>query len=192
MEYRIIRSRRKTIAIQVKNGEVVVRAPLFTADRTIRKFVDGHAEWIGKALEKSRKLAGERERAIETDGVITHDEIRALAKKAVSVIPERVAHFASILGVTYGRITIRMQRSKWGSCSAKGNLNFNCLLMLAPPEVLDGVVVHELCHRLEMNHSERFYRHVLSVLPDYYERRKWLKNNGDLLMARAFAGEDNA
>ena len=114
----------------------------------------------------------------------TMAEIRDLADKALKVIPERVRYYAPKIGVTYGRITIRNQRSKWGSCSSKGNLNFNCLLMLTPPEVIDSVVVHELCHRKEMNHSEKFYSEVLRVFPGYWEWDKWLKENGDLLMKR--------
>jgi len=86
--------------------------------------------------------------------------------------------------VTYGRITIRNQKTRWGSCSSKGNLNFNCLLMLAPPEVLDYVVVHELCHRMEMNHSKRFWSLVETVLPDYREQEKWLKGEGAVLLRR--------
>lgn len=115
---------------------------------------------------------------------LSMDEIRALADQALKVIPERVKYYAPKVGVTYGRITIRNQRSKWGSCSGKGNLNFNCLLMLTPPEVLDSVVVHELCHRKEMNHSEKFYSEVLRVFPDYWKWDKWLKENGNLLMMR--------
>ena len=99
-------------------------------------------------------------------------------------IPERVAYYAPIAGVSYGRITIRNQKSRWGSCSAKGNLNFNCLLMLTPPEVIDSVVVHELCHRKEMNHSRRFYDEVLRVYPDYHIWNKWLKENGAAIMRR--------
>ena len=111
------------------------------------------------------------------------DEIRQLADKALEIIPGRVNYYAPLVGVTYGRITIRNQRSKWGSCSSKGNLNFNCLLMLTPPEVIDSVVVHELCHRKEMNHSDRFYSEVLRVFPDYWKWERWLKDNGNILMA---------
>lgn len=122
--------------------------------------------------------------AVETSGRLTMEDIRSLAQEALQVIPERVAHYAPLVGVSYGRITIRNQRSRWGSCSSKGNLNFNCLLMLAPIEVIDSVVVHELCHRLEMNHSKRFYAHVRRVYPEYDRYHAWLKENGAAIMRR--------
>ena len=115
---------------------------------------------------------------------LTEAEIKQLANKALEYIPARVAYFAPIVGVDYGRITIRNQRTRWGSCSSKGNLNFNCLLMLTPPEVIDYVVVHELCHRREMNHSTRFWNEVEKVLPDYKVAKKWLKENGAGVMQR--------
>ena len=121
---------------------------------------------------------------VSSSGRLTMADIEKLAREAVRVIPARVAYFAPLVGVTYGRITIRNQRSRWGSCSSKGNLNFNCLLMLAPPEVLDSVIVHELCHRLEMNHSKRFYDEVLRVYPAYHRWNKWLKEHGNELIAR--------
>ena len=115
---------------------------------------------------------------------LTMDELMELANKLMQIIPERVQYYAAKIGVTYGKITIRNQRSRWGSCSSKGNLNFNCLLALTPPEVIDSVVVHELCHRKEMNHSSRFYAEVLRVYPDYRKWDKWLKENGGKLMRR--------
>ena len=121
---------------------------------------------------------------VSSSGRLTMADLEKLAREAVRVIPARVAYFAPLVGVTYGRITIRNQRSRWGSCSSKGNLNFNCLLMLAPPEVLDSVIVHELCHRIEMNHSGRFYEEVLRVFPDYWKWHGWLKKNGPELIRR--------
>lgn len=100
------------------------------------------------------------------------------------MLPEITAHFAPLVGVDYGRITIRAQRTRWGSCSAQGNLNFNCLLMLTPDDVIEYVVVHELCHRKEMNHSARFLAEVERVLPQYRESRRWLKEHGGGLIGR--------
>ena len=93
----------------------------------------------------------------------TAEELAALVQAAKGDIYERVERYRTLLGVSVGRVTIRCQRTKWGSCSAMGNLNFNCLLMLCPPDVRDFVVVHELCHRKEMNHSARFWKLVESV-----------------------------
>jgi alpha-glucosidase len=94
---------------------------------------------------------------------------------------ERASHWAPRLGVTFGRVRVKDQRSLWGSCSRDGNLNFSWRLTLAPPEVLDYVVVHELAHRLEMNHSRRFWAHVEKHVPDHKAHRKWLRKNGEAL-----------
>lgn len=174
LPYQIIRSARKTISIQITpNGEVLVRCPKRMPAKEVTAFVESKRHWIETHLPKTAPLPP-----------FTPEELRALAQRALQVIPERAAYFAPMVGVTYGRITIRSQHTRWGSCSAKGNLNFNCLLMLAPPEVLDYVVVHELCHRKELNHSARFWAEVERVLPDYKTRQKWLKDNGSALIAR--------
>ena len=114
----------------------------------------------------------------------TPEEIRALARQAVDTLPGRLQYYAPLVGVSYGRVTFRCQKTKWGSCSSQGNLNFNCLLMLCPPEVLDYIVVHELCHRKELNHSPRFWAEVERVMPDYRKHRDWLKAYGNQLIAR--------
>ena len=98
------------------------------------------------------------------------------------MLAQRTAYFARQVGVTYGRITVRDQKTRWGSCSQTGNLNFNFRLILAPSEVLDYVVVHELCHRRQMNHSAQFWQEVAQVLPDYRKRKAWLTENGWRLM----------
>lgn len=180
MEYRIIRSNRKTLAIQIKNGQVIVRAPLQTEQATITDFLEKHKGWIDKHLEESEQLCKERENIKK----LTAAELHRLALIAKGLIPQRVAYYAKRIGVTYGNITIRCQKSRWGSCSSRGNLNFNCLLMLAPSEVIDSVVVHELCHRKHMNHSEAFYSEVFRAFPDYKKWNQWLKENGKLLMMR--------
>ena len=180
LKYKLIRSKRRTIGLEIRSEGVIVRAPMQATQADIDGFIREHLDWIEKHLKKAEELKA------KTDALpkLTMDEIRELADKAMKVIPERVRHYAPLVGVTYGRITIRNQRSKWGSCTGKGNLNFNCLLMLAPPEVLDGVVVHELCHRKHMNHSKAFYAEVQRVYPDYKKWDKWLNENGTLLMSR--------
>ena len=138
MDYTLIRSSRKTISIQLSpTGEVVVRAPNRMPKRDIERFVDSKRGWIEGHL---RKLP-------EAQPKLTDTELRELARHAKEVLPEIAAYYAPLVGVDYGRITIRAQRTRWGSCSAQGNLNFNCLLMLTPDNVMEYVVVHELCHR---------------------------------------------
>ena len=180
---RIIRSSRRTLSLQVKNdGQVIVRAPKHITLQEIAAFVRKNSAWLHKHLEKVRK---EKElNAASPVQPLTMEDIQKLADEALRVIPGRVAHFAPLVGVTYGRITVRNQRTRWGSCSSKGNLNFNCLLMLAPPGILDYVVVHELCHRKEMNHSPKFWAEVAKVMPDYKERQKWLRTEGSSIMRR--------
>jgi len=177
----IQRSGRKTVALEItKEAELLVRAPYGMKDWEIRSFIDEKAAWI----EKHLRMQEERKEKRQAANHLTPEELRDLADEAVKRIPERVAYYAGSMGVTYGRITIRNQKTRWGSCSREGNLNFNCLLMLAPPKVLDYVVVHELCHRKEMNHSSRFWNQVEQVLPDYRQSRQWLKENGGGLMDR--------
>ena len=174
--YQIIKSDRKTIAIQIKpDGQVVVRCPKRMRIEEARRFTESKADWIEKHLAK---------RPPQDVAKYTPKEIEQLREQARKLVTERVRYFAPIIGVSYGQIAIRTQHTRWGSCSGKGNLNFNCLLALVPPEVLDYVVVHELCHRKELNHSERFWRQVERILPDYKVRKVWLKNKGTGLIAR--------
>ena len=177
--FEIIHSKRKTVAIQIKSdGRIVVRAPLRMSRADIMRLVEEKSGWIEKHLAQLRRQSGSAEPAF------TAAQLRQLAEAARQDLPRRAARFAPLVGVSYGRITIRAQKSRWGSCSSKGNLNFNCLLMLCPEEVRDYVVVHELCHRKEMNHSDRFWQELARVLPDYEKQRKWLKTNGNALICR--------
>ena len=177
---RLIRSGRKTLALELKPEGLIVRAPHGVSMDQIERFVSSHESWIRSHQEKLEKAMS----TLSSADRLSMEDIRSLAEQAMKTIPERVAYYAPRIGVTYGKITIRNQRSRWGSCSAKGNLNFNCLLMLAPPEVVDSVVVHELCHRKEMNHSKKFYEEVLRVFPDYWKWHRWLKDHGAALMKR--------
>lgn len=184
MDVTVIRSKRKTVAVQVNtDSTVTMRVPYRIANKDIERILKEKEPWIRKHQADIARRQEECEAKGESK--ITDSELRELADKALKYIPERVAFYAPIVGVSYGRITIRNQKTRWGSCSCKGNLNFNCLLMLAPPEVIDYVVVHELCHRKEMNHSTAFWNEVAKVLPDYKMPKKWLKNEGGMLMMRA-------
>lgn len=180
IQVQIIYSNRKTLSVQVKMEGVIVRAPQRMSRREINDFLKEKRVWIEKHLAEMKK----RKAYMEQMSPLTMEEIRVLADKALVVIPEKVKKYAPLAGVTYGKITIRSQHSRWGSCSEKGNLNFNCLLMLMPDEVIDYVVVHELCHRIEMNHSPRFYAEVERVMPEYGRWKQWLKENGGLYISR--------
>ena len=174
MKVTVIRSNRKTVAIQVNSDlSVTVRAPRSVSEKDIEEILKKKEAWISKHIEKIKETK-ERVEAEPTEK-LTREKVIALAEEALKVIPERVEYFAKVIGVTYGKITVRNQKTRWGSCSSKGNLNFNWKLVLMPEEVLDYVVVHELAHRKEMNHSERFWNHVEKVLPDYQARRKLLR-----------------
>ena len=180
MQVHVVKSSRKSVAMRVlPDGTLEVRAPLRMTEREITGVVQKNAEWEQKQLA----AAEEKRLRLESEGMLTKAELDELAEQAVRFLPDRVKYFAEKIGVTYGKITVRNQKSKWGSCSGKGNLNFNCLMMLTPPEVRDYLIVHELCHRREMNHSARFWAEVEKVLPDYRERERWLKQNGaDIIM----------
>ena len=176
VNYSIIRSDRKTIAIQMQpDGNVVVRAPKRMRMEEIKRFVESKAEWIEKHLLNRTTFNQEK---------LTDQEMKMLREKARAVVTEKVQYYAPLIGVTYNQIAIRAQHTRWGSCSSKGNLNFNCLLGLTPPEVLDYVVVHELCHRIELNHSKQFWDAVERTMPDYKVHRKWLRDNGNKLIAK--------
>lgn len=175
----IIRSKRRTISVEIKSDlRIIVRAPLHIKENQIEQFIDEKSAWIERHL-KAITEQSERQEPKLTDG-----ELKEIANTAKTDIAKRAAKYAVFMNITFGKITIRSQRTRWGSCSAKGNLNFNCLLMLCPEEIRDYIVVHELCHRIEFNHSPRFWALVEQVLPDYKERRKWLKENGNSIIGR--------
>ena len=160
MEFKLIRTNRKTVAIQVNPDlSITVRAPRYASKREIDRIVEKNETWIYKHIEIIKKNKADYE-ALNVEK-LTSEEIKTLAEQTLKLIPQRVEYFARQVGVDYGR-----------------NLNFNCLLMLAPAEILDYVVVHELCHRKEMNHSKAFWAEVEKVLPDYRESVKWLKEKG--------------
>lgn len=177
----IIHSTRKTLSLEIKSDlRIILRAPNHVSDRQLHNFLQVHRAWIDTQYAKVKA----KMEAMPPIVPLTPGELAQLEAAAREYFPARVAFYAEKIGVSYGRISIRKQRTRWGSCSSKGNLNFNCLLMLTPPEILDSVIVHELCHRKEMNHSPAFYALVLQVFPQYESCRKWLKENGNRILKK--------
>jgi len=180
VEVSIIRSKRKTISIQVVSSDKIrVRAPMRVSKKEINEVLEKNKSWIEKHAQK----ALENERIAENIKPLSDIELDELVNRACEVFTKKVQYYAPIVGVDWNRITVRNQKTRWGSCSSKGNLNFNVALMRAPIEVLDYVVVHELCHRIHLNHSKDFWNEVARVIPEYKKYEKWLKDNGKRLMA---------
>ena len=170
--YELIRAKRRSMSLKVDlDGTITVRAPYRTPVQTADWFVEGHRDWIEVRLKAGARIMAERPS-------YTDRERAEGRKQAAEAIKARCRYYAPVMGVSYGTVTIREQKTRWGSCSMKGNLNFNWKLVLMPPEILDYVVVHELAHRIQMNHSAAFWAEVGKILPDYRERRQWLKVNG--------------
>lgn len=179
----VIRSKRKTGSVIVNaDGSAELRIPLRTSDSTINDMLEGRARWI---VEKHKEMKV-KEEALKKHMPELTDTQRALLEKrykknASEYFPLRVQHFEKIMGVHHKKIAIRDQKTRWGSCSTSGTLSFNWRLIMAPPEVLDYVVVHELAHFTHMDHSKAFWSTVESVMPDYEKPRKWLNDHGQEL-----------
>jgi len=218
MDFDIIRSRRKTIAVEItKEGGVLVRAPLKLSRREVLAFVHQSSGWIARKLAHTRVLQEERtprrfgegelfpfmgeqhclryvaggEHLRKENGeFLLGADLSARAgdlfrtwyrARAREILEDRVAQFALRMGLTCRSVRITDAKERWGSCNAAGSLNFAWRLVMAPPHVIDYVIVHELAHLVEMNHSRRFWGRVGRVLPDYAKRRKWLRENEHLL-----------
>lgn len=175
------RSKRKSAAIKITaDMQIVVFVPLYVSDNEIERMVISKSKWIDEHMLKVQSTIDERSKLEK----ITFEQLKELADQAVEYIPKRVKYYAEKENFIYNKITIKNLVSRWGSCSTKGNLNFNCLLMLTPDYVIDYIVVHELCHLREMNHSEKFWAEVEKIMPDYQRAELWLKQNGGNLISR--------
>ncbi len=162
----IRRSVRKTIALEIREGELYLRIPDRLQESEIQAFLQKHIRWIRKRMVSH---------TLPLPDTFTEEEKQRLKQQAGEILKARAAYFARLMGVKYNRIFIKEQKTVWGSCSTKGNLNFNWKLIFTGPDQLEYVVVHELAHLKQMNHSPAFWREVEAVLPDYRERRKKLK-----------------
>lgn len=182
LPYTLIRSNRQSFSISISpDGQITVRVPVRATQKEISHLLIEKRIWIiTKYLEVQEK---QRSHPVSE---LTDTQRLALEKRYIAAakeyFPKRVEHFHQFTGGSYNRITIRDQKTRWGSCSARGTLSFNWRLMLAPPTILDYVVVHELCHLTHMDHSAAFWQKVESVYPDYRAARKWLKDHGQELV----------
>ena len=178
-EYTLIRSRRKTLSIEIrKNGEAVVRAPLRESLRSIDAFVNSKSEWI----EKTRaRVKNHYDNSLKK---FTASEIEEIKKAAKPFFDIAVKKYSAVMGVKPSKIIVRVQKTRWGSCSAKKTVSFNALLVCFPPEIAESVVVHELCHLRYMNHSSEFYKEVLKYCPDYKKCKEYLKKHGGEVLSR--------
>ncbi len=169
----VIRSARKSIGLQVQeDGEAFLRIPNRLSARALQDFLTREQLWIWQKVDQMQSRIKQRETTDATPvDQLTPEELEKIKEK----IGSRVSYYSKIMGVTVGRITIRNQKTRWGSCSSKGNLNFNYQLYYLPEELLDYVVIHELAHRRHMNHSADFWAEVETYCPDYKERRKVLQ-----------------
>lgn len=168
MLYETIYSKRRTISFTIKNGQLIVRAPIGVKKEQIDKLIANHKDWIEKSVIQS-KIKFEKEN-------ISKDEEVHLRKQAKQVLKEKVEYYSKIMNLKCNRVTITCAKTRFGSCSSKGNISFSFRLMKYPEAAIDYVVVHELAHLLELNHSRRFWNIVASVFPDYKDRKKLLKD----------------
>jgi predicted metal-dependent hydrolase len=161
-------SKRLKISIR-QDGQVKVSIPTWMPFSLAEGFVIEKKEWIGKSLEKMK------ERVTDPRAVLGEGDYMKHKEKARDFVKERLSQYIPIYGYRVGAVAIRNQQTRWGSCSAKGNLNFNYKLFFLPLELADYVIVHEICHLKEMNHSPRFWELVGKAIPDYREKRRELK-----------------
>lgn len=177
-------SDRKSLGIQIKeDASIHVRAPIFARKHDVEAFVMDKKDWIYKHFtEMSARLASapapQLTPAMEKQIALLEKRFRKAARE---YFPRRCAELQKLTGGYYTKITIRDQKTRWGSCSQTGTLSFNYRLMMAEPAVIDYVIIHELCHLTHMNHSKAFWDKVAGIMPDYKIHRKWLKEHGNEL-----------
>jgi predicted metal-dependent hydrolase len=169
-DYTVIRSSRKTMGLEITSDlKVLVRAPLRSSEKDIDAMVEKYQDWIESHLAKQ-----ERRNAARPEP--TQQEASVLMNKAKTLLPGRVAFYSEIMGLKPTGITITGAQKRFGSCSGKNRISFSWRLMSYPDPAIDYVVVHELAHIRHKNHGKDFYALIESVLPDYRERKKLLRN----------------
>jgi predicted metal-dependent hydrolase len=170
IEYTVQRSlRSRSISISVtEEGKLRLSYPWRVSDAAAHSFVQKKAEWILKKVSEARSLD-------LTHISLTRSTGARLKKETKTLVILRLQYFNQFYGYTYNKITIRNQKSRWGSCSKKGNLNFNYKLAALPAELSDYIVVHELCHLGQFDHSKKFWELVARTIPDWKKKREELR-----------------
>jgi predicted metal-dependent hydrolase len=169
------RRARRYILRVLDNGTLRVTLPRWGSKREALAFVEQSAAWIEKQLVRQESRTA----------VVRPDE-SALRQRALADLPRELLGLAAAHGITVRRVSIRNQRTRWGACSARGSITLNWRLILVPPFVREYVMIHELMHRRELNHSKRFWKHVAAACPQYREARAWLLSEGQ----RLFTGQE--
>lgn len=186
--YRFVRSSRKTLSVEIGPKGLTVKAPFSASRRDVEAFLRKRPHWVlahyDAMQEKMEKLSQQNGNShlSESQKEALEKQYRSLARECIT---RRASYYAAQLGVTYSSIRIAEQKTRWGSCSSRGTLSFHWRLVLAPPAVMDYVVVHEVCHLIHMDHSPDFWAEVESLMPDYKVYKIWLKKNG-LVLSQAY------
>lgn len=184
IDYTIVRSKRRSIGFEVRpGGKITVRIPMRASVNTVKEIIEDKKGWLYEMyLKQKDKIDTDSLREAERNDPRTAYLEKKYRQAAKRYIYERVEYYIDMIGGHYSSIRIGDQKTRWGSCSNNGTLSFSWRLMLAPPRVLDYVVIHEICHLTYMDHSKNFWDLVSVYDPDYKEHRKWLKENGDSLI----------
>jgi predicted metal-dependent hydrolase len=166
---------RRYILRVLDDGTLRVTLPRWGSKKEAKAFVESSRAWIARQLLKrpSRKP-------------VAHPDEPALRKRAQKELPAALLELAAAHRVAVQRVSIRNQRSRWGACSSRGSITLNWRLILVPPFVREYVMIHELMHRRELNHSKRFWKHVAAACPRYQDARTWLLSEGQKL----FTGQE--
>lgn len=179
--YKLIRSRRRSIALMISTeATLVVRAPFFVSQSHIESLIERKKDWISKHLERKRGMKKELLFLGEVNPMAFESREKMVVwyrKQAREILTQRMKHWSTLSGWQFKSMSINSARTRWGSCGPKNSINLSWRLVMAPMHVVDYVVVHELAHTVVKNHSRKFWDAVAGVLPDYKERRRWLREN---------------
>ncbi len=173
MNYRLIRSRRRSLCLEIRAGQLVVRAPYLVGSRTVERFIAEKENWIRRKIEDSKRMAKRPCPAVDRE---------SCRRTLLEALERLQTKYQTTFNLASRIIIIKPYKAKWGRCSPQGTLSFNLALALAPPEVVEYVFVHECVHLKIKNHSKNFYRKVEEILSDYRPRRQWLKKNREELV----------